>query len=243
MRTSDGLRKQLRDAEASFATALALTRVAQKVRTSEEREIERAFDRPTPYITSSIFMQAASKTKLEAVVGVKDRVGGKVPPAKYVYEDVVGGPRGGKRYEQALRFAGILPTGMVTVPGAGAQLDAHGNMSRSQISEILAYFKALAPGGRRANFTDERRARMARSTRRRYGLAYFIAPRGGRLFPGVWARQIDGGFSRIRAVLLFVTRADYHEMFKFFDVAERVARVEGPKQFDLAMAEVLRTAR
>lgn len=239
---SAGLNKFVAE-QVPFATARALTQSAKHAQAAATRSIHEVFDKPTPYIGRSIFATPATKARLEAVVGIKDTGG--VPPSVFLREQVLAGERRGKRFEVALRRIGALPAGMLAVPGAGAALDSFGSVSRSQINEILSYFRAFESTGRgrRQNMTDQRRQRLAKSTSKRYGTAYYVSDGSRGLARGIWIRQVDGIFSRVRPVLLFVPRAAYRERFPFFDIALNVISQVLPGEFEKAIAEALRTAK
>ena len=68
-----------------FATAQALTRTARAAAADLKRELGSVFDRPTPFIANSPFATSASKARLEATVGIRDK-GGRAAPAQYLKE-------------------------------------------------------------------------------------------------------------------------------------------------------------
>lgn len=225
------------------ATALTLTRTMRLVEKAELHEMRDIFDRPTPYTMSSLFLRPAKPTQLEAIVGFKDQATKAVPASKFLQPQVSGGARELKRFERALFHAGVLPPGHWLVPGEAARMDAWGNMSRGQIVQILAWFRAFPENGYRANSTPATRARLMRGGRKRHGLAYFVARPGGHLPPGIWMREIHGLTSRPRPVLMFVMRTHYEPIFDFHYVAERTVQRELPGQFRAAMAEARATSR
>lgn len=228
-----------------FATALALTRTAQHVRRELEAEILRVFDRPTRWTQRALYLQPARKNRLEARVWIKDGMGwGTTAPERYLRPQIYGGQRDVKRFERALQARGVLPVGMITVPAAAARLDAYGNMSRGQIVQILSYFRAFGEEGYRANITDERKQRMARSTRRKIGTAYFALQRPhGKLRPGIYQRYHLAHGSAVKPVLLFVKAAHYRPRFDFFGVGQRVADKHIADEFKKALAQAIATAR
>src|ERR1051325_4706485 len=106
-----------------FATALALTRTAKDAQPAVRARMQKDFDRPTPFTLNSTYITPAKKTDPVPTADVyfKNEASKGTPAAKYIAPEVFGGQRGQKRFEHALRAAGILPQGMVTVPGAGAK--------------------------------------------------------------------------------------------------------------------------
>jgi hypothetical protein len=203
-----------------FALASALTNTVKDVKEAEIKELRDSLDRPTPTTLDSIYIQPATKQKLEAVVGIKDFAGKGNPASKYLAAEVQGGPRHTKRFERALQAAGILPPGMMVVPGGGVQLDQYGNISPSLIAQLLSYFKAFPEMGYKSNMTDKRKASLAKGTKKgKQGVAYFVA-RDGWLHPGVWARYSFGHGSSVKPILMFVQGANYEKRFDFFYTAE-----------------------
>lgn len=199
-----------------YGTAVAITRTGQDVREAERVEMRDVFDRPTPYTLNSIFLQRATPNNLRAVVWLKNEGGEGTPADRYLMPQIKGGPRPLKRFELALRQAGLLPDGMIAVPASGAKLDGYGNMSRGQIVQILAYFRTFGEVGYRANITEAGRKRMARGTKKRQGFAYFVGrPGDGKLPLGVWQRVHFAVGSAIKPILLFVDQAHYAAIYDF----------------------------
>ena len=124
--------------QGQYAAAVALTRTAQDVQPAIKKEMTRAFDRPTNYTLNSTFLKRATRNNLEARVWLKDNATGKGTPAdRYLAPQIFGGERRQKGLERALQAARLMPAGYVAMPAVGAQLDANGNVKRSQIVQIL----------------------------------------------------------------------------------------------------------
>lgn len=226
-----------------FATAVALTRTAQKVKEAQEREMRDVFDRPTPYTMSSLYMSPATKAKLTAVVWLKDFAAKATPASKYLLPQIVGGTRKPKRFERALQAIGALPPGHRVVPGSGAKLDAFGNISPAQIVQILSYFKAFPEAGYKANMTDKRRTKLARGSKKAQGFSYFVGRPGDRLPLGVWQRVRFARGTAIKPVMIFVPTTTYQAIFDFQYVAKTVISREFDKQFQRAFDEAMTSYR
>jgi hypothetical protein len=204
-------------------------------------EMRRVFDRPTPWTLGGVTSDKATPGKLEATVRVRGKTGGAIPAEAFLRSQILGGQRRFKRFEVALYRAGVLPAGYYAVPGSGARIDAFGNMSGGQIVQLLSYFAAFPPttGGRRSNSTAESRAKMAE--RRRGGVVYVAIKPGNRnLFPGVYEyRDLGGLGTGVRAVLIFVRRAQYRQRFDFLGVVEKTLDQQLPRQYDSEMRAAL----
>jgi len=238
-------------AQMPFALALALTRTGQDVRAAEKAEITSVFDRPTRYTLNSLFLQPATKQKLEARVWVKDTE----RPDHYLLPQINGGNRPLKRFEQLLVQRGLMRSSERAVPGSAAKLDGYGNMGRGQIVKILSQLQAFNLAGSTANASSSKRSKAKRA-----GAVYFVStgpgthPYGrhswskGRMAQtlprGVWVRKPDAVMgSKVSPVLLFVSRATYRSRWRFTEVAEATVQRVFPGHINAALAQALSTAR
>lgn len=235
----------VKDKQLPFATSLAINRTAQKVKLKQEHEIRDVFDRPTPFIQNSQFIKYSNKRNLTATVGVKDFSFGKgVPAVKTLLAEIGGGERRLKRFERALRSAGVLPNGYMIVPGEAADIDQYGNIKGSQIVKILSYFRAFQEAGYKANSTEASRAKLAKSTKSRRGVSYFVgAPGDGKSPLGIWQRIYSNFGTAIRPIMIFVKSTNYDPIYDFKFVAESTVQKEFDREFIRAWEEAERTAR
>lgn len=197
-----------------YAAATALTRtalIAQKKDLPDE--MRSVFDRPTTYTLNSLFVVPANKDNLVARVHVKNAAASGVTPERFLQPEVEGGSRGEKRFERALRFAGILLAGERAMPGDEIQLDASGNVSGPRIRSILAGLKVRDGRGKRGVFAGE-----IRGTR------------------GIWQR--DG--RHVKPLFIF-TRAglSYRRRLDFEAVVRRTAEANMQPEFSRALSALL----
>lgn len=227
-----------------FAISVALNRVVEKARIAEIDKMANVFDRPTPSTLSSVYYRKSTKTKLVAEVGLSDRSTTSVSASKYLAAEITGGQRRAKRFEVALRQAGILPSHMFAVPASGATFDAYGNMSRGQIVQILSYFRAFPDAAKfRSNMNDKGREKLARGTKNKLGYSYFVGrPEKGLPF-GIWKHLDFRMGKRFLPVLLFVARSHYEKTFDFRGVVDAVISANMRTEFDAAVRYALNTAR
>lgn len=228
-----------------FAMSVALNETAKAVQATEENKVRGVFDRPTPSTISAIYSTRSTKANLAVIIGVKDKAGSNIPPAKYLRAQIEGGSRSSKRFEVALRAAGVLPHGYYVVHGEGVSLDVWGNQSRGQIVQILSWFKAFPESGRRSNMTDKRRAALIKGGRTRRAIEYFAVQPGDKsgLHPGIWQRVGFGFGKALQPVMMFVRQPRYAAAFDFVGTAITTIGHELPRQFDRAFAQAIRTAR
>jgi hypothetical protein len=247
------------DRRFSAGLATALTRTAQAVQKAEVAEMRDVFDRPTPYTLNSIFVKPAIAANLEAQAGIKDDYGGSRSALAWLRWHITGGQRTPKAFEKLLMRAGAMHTEQRVVPGKFARLDAFGNISRGQIVQILSQLRIDTTAGSTRSLPrvlkgdNKATARAKANTiRRSYGRAggrYVAFPNGrGRLKPGVYlneghnfgAKVGYGNSSRMRPVLVYVSKAEYEAgNFDFDYVGRRVVERELPLQVNRALQEHL----
>jgi hypothetical protein len=142
-------------------------------------EMRRVFDRPTRYTLNSLTSTASKGSELTAYVWFKDpdRMG-----KHYLVPQVEGGPRQLKGFERAL-------DGKMFIPGRGARMDKHGNVSAGQIRQLLS---VLGRAERYAGYTANISARSKLRNKKERDYTYL--PYGmGKMFPGVYQRVAKGG--------------------------------------------------
>ena len=210
--------RELRTKFAPYAAATALTRAASFAsKIALPDEMRRVFDRPTPYALNSLTIVAATKDKLVARVLVKNtRTAGGVRPESFLFPEVAGGSRSDKRFERALRYAGLLKPGEQAIPGKGIKLDGYGNVSGAQTRSILNQL------GRKKTRVFFGQLNNKQGTR------------------GIWERKTGGG---VRS-LFIVTGAEAHwqQRLDFADVVRRAAADQFRDGFNNALQQMLARA-
>lgn len=246
-----GIVKQLadiKDKQLPFAMSLAINRTAQKVKVAEQHEIRDVFDRPTPYIQNSVFIKPSKPQTLTAKVWLKDQAVKGVGADKILAAEITGGQRRLKRYEVALRAAGVLPNGYYTVPGESANIDAYGNISVGQIKQILSFFRTNNDVGFTSNSTEQTRAKLAKGSKKKAGISYFVgSPGDGKSPLGIWRRTHTGSFTGpvkpLQPILIFVRHTNYEPIFDFKFVAENTINKEFDNEFVKAWNQAKLTAK
>lgn len=188
---------------------------------AERDEIASVFDRPTPYVLNSFFIQEATEDNLELQLRPRE-FGGGVPGYKILWAEIFGGQRQAKSHELALRRAGIMREDEFAVPGEGVALDAYGNMPGALIETILSQVKAASfdTSGYFANVTE-------RSKKRRSIKPTYFVMRNRPLADGIYWRAAPGNryaTKRIVPILIFVRAPNYDERFPFADTAIKIAK-------------------
>lgn len=110
---SDVMQRQL-----PFAMMLSLNDTAEEVKAAEERELDKTFDRPTPFTKRGVYVKRASKSTLTATVGMKPVQAG------YLRLQASGGIR--------------LPKRRALVIGAGLRRNKYGNLPKGAVKRAEA---------------------------------------------------------------------------------------------------------
>jgi len=240
-RRLDGFGSQVR-----FATARALTQTAVAGREAVRAEMDRAFDRPTPWTKRMVRYEPATKDSLEARVLLSEDTSKNIPASLALRHEVEGGARNWKRFELQLQRIGMLGLDENAVPGGAAKIDAYGNMARSQIIQILAYFQAFSQSGYRANTTAKRKAKLAKGTKSTQGWRFWYKrDRPGRGIYLSTRKLLEGKYVHedMKPILMFVRRGRYTGRLDMAGAVERVARATFQGSFKTALAAAMRTAR
>lgn len=213
-----------------YAASTALTRVAKYAATEVlPAEMRQAFQNPTAYTLNSLRVEPSTVDTLSARVMVKTQAAGR-SPQNFLLPEVEGGTRGTKGMESALRYQGVLRSGQFAVPGAGAKLDAHGNVSGAEIRTILSALKNIRGG------VGARGQRAGRGKKLANDL-FAGKPNGGNRPEGIWRRE----GKRLRALFIFNDQAPtYSRRLDFSGVVQRVARDRFRPEFERAAADMIK---
>ena len=231
-------------AQVPYALMTAINKTAEHARSDTRTEMARVFDRPTPWVLNSVRIKYATKAKLDASLAFKDK--NSVESSRTMVEPHVHtGRRHFKAFEVRLAAIGLLPKGYNAVPGEGATLDANGNMSQGQISQILNVLGAYTEAGyNKANDKTVKRLKKGNVKKGVYGFEYFVAKVGAasHLQPGVYKRVITAFGTSLKPVLIFVKQAQYKRTLDFYGKAEATINKQFPGYFNDAFDKAIKTA-
>lgn len=219
-----GMRAQAK--QMNFATAVALTKTAQKVRAAIPAGLDRQLDRPTPFTKNGTYLKRAEKTNLVAEVGFKEI------QSKYLQLQAEGGTK--TPGPAGLRLPGNI------------QLNAFGNIPRGLIKKLkeAADNGTLAPAiVKRLGVTGNRR-KGAAPIQLFYGIPQGKGWEGAPM--GIWRRipGVNGAPGKLVPVIVFEdTPAKYTKRLDLMAIAQPVVDAEFTKEFQAALAKALETAR
>lgn len=203
--------------------AEASTGMVREIEQGWSRRLADRIDRPTPGTMKAIGVKKATARDSVAEVFIKDRgQPGRLTPEQWLSHHEYGGDRLIRKFEQSLIRQGAMPSGCKVVPGAGAKLDAYGNISRGQIVQVLTQLGTqLSPGYQRViSKSVARRLAAAKRHGREYVAVARLEGRKGRPFyrlrPGVYERR----GRELVPVFLYVSVLTYRKRLGLLQSAE-----------------------
>ena len=236
-----------------FASALALTRTAEDVRTDLYRTMLKIFDAPVAYTVpknikepknkGSLFLVPASykKKKFEAEVSVKNIRTGKGNPAiNFLNPHIEGGQRRAKGSEVSLRAKGLRGGRYITPstrsPFGHISLNRSGNVTKGMMNKVLSGLHSLR--GMPSNWESRQKA------------TYFAMPKkGGTGYSGIWKREgaktprKKGQKGKLTKLFNIVDTPIYKRTFHFYRIGEASAMKHFKRNFQKSLNHALATAR
>lgn len=211
-----------------FATALALTRTAQRVKKAEIEWMAQGFEGgPIPWTLKSLYLKRAEKARLYARVWFIDYASNGTPAGEYLKPQIYGGGRKAKRGEKAIRSRHKLGNSRFLVPGRHVPVDAFGNVKgiKATMQRVLANIR----GGR-----DDKN-----DTKKGKGTSFFMGKPKGRSGPiGVWERRKK----KLRLYAVETAEPQYTGKFDFFGISEEIVGKYYDKEFTDALNHAIGTA-
>ena len=207
------------------AAAKALTQTAKSAQKSIISAMGSTFKGgATRYTLNSTRIEPASPEKLQARVAVKDRTyNNGTLPEDYLFPQVYGGLRKEKRFERAMRYAGLLQGRERAVLGKDApanMVDSFGNLKAGEIQRILT--------ATRSAFDPYQNKSASRRSKKNAKNAPYFAARLGKT-RGIWRRTGPG---EVLPILVFITKPPtYRAALDFEDIARQTAEREFASSF------------
>lgn len=220
-----------------YATKLGINELAKNIVKREQEEMQRVFDRPTPFIVNGLRVTKwATKQDPSAVVGYKNafdrQVSNPIENALAPHIPGFGGVRSQKSSEKWLVRAGFMSAGEYLVPSRSCPLDAYGNVRGPTMQKMLQDVGGFRTA---SGFNHTTRGRKAR----------YVWGAVGRV-RGIWL--VEGGRDNMRSgtwhlMMLVVRGAKYRPRFDFEGVAVRHAEANLNRFIGAAVAHAIATAR
>ncbi|MCO1336226.1 hypothetical protein MO867_17995 [Microbulbifer sp. OS29] len=230
-KASAELKKQL-----PYASSVALNNVAFRIRGEERAAIGRIFANPANLTLNSVLVKKATKRSGVAKIFIRDQAPNGTAPSQYLAPSVIDENRADKRFERALRHAGLLPRGMYVVHGKEAKLNKHGNISVGIYKRILAELRANS-GAKKSG------ADGVQGTKSKYFVGKVTGKRNKQWY-GVWKRAGGKRNPTAKPILIFLKgRPNYRQRFPFVGIAQGIARRHLPIELDKAMDHAIKTSK
>lgn len=198
-----------------YAIANATNATVLRVYNAERREMQRIFDRPTPWILGRVGKPGGQGGMAIKYASVKNkdmscfiRFRGRWDSAKVgaSAEDIIlthinGGTRPQKRGEKAIEASGKMKGSRYYMPGSAQNLNQYGNITKGMMTKIMSATRTHRDVGAKQN------AAIGTKTE------YFIHPNGSGIY-----RKVG---KTIKPVLIFARQANCRRRFNYFGIAER----------------------
>lgn len=225
--------------QADFAASKALNTTAFAVNTQIKNDMQRVFQGgATPYTLRAFQVDKASKAKLQSSVMLRtDAPEGGTPYGKALRHLFTSGTRDWKKLEGLLRGRGLMPGGLMAVPGKDCPLDGRGNIRRPALREMLGSLSSSRPGMRVYRRTGVGKAQKA--------VGYFAVMPGARshLKPGIYKRIETGTSSALSPMVMYVRPGNWRQFVDLRKIADEVVDTTFQTEFDRELSAALRTAR
>ncbi len=229
-----GVMSDLAHKQMPFATVVALNRLAFGARQAWAKLAETVFDRPTSLTKKAALYDKATLAKPTAEIKLRDEAPRGTPPVKYLAPEVYGGSRPLRRFERWLIARGLMPRGMFAVPGAGAKLDAYGNLAGGQFTKILS-----ALGAHPDVYSNTTANSRSRRKRTRGGQYFAVLVKQGNLVPGIYERINFAFGSSVRPIVVYVRAPQYRIRYSVFDVANEYVAANAVPVLNQALDEAI----
>ncbi|MEN9887943.1 MAG: hypothetical protein RL758_2521 [Pseudomonadota bacterium] len=223
-----------------FAVSRALNSTAFAINARLKDEMQRVFQGgATPYTLRAFEVAKSSKANLTATVMLRASApsGGGTPYTKALRHLFTSGTRDWKRLEGYLRARGLMPNGLMAVPGRSCPLDSRGNIRRAALREMLG---GLGTG--RQGMRVYRKTGGGKSIK---AVGYFAILPGAasKLQPGIYKRIETGGSSGLQPMVMFVRKGTWRQAIDLGKVGRDVVRDTFLPELDKEFARALASAR
>lgn len=225
--------------QADFAGSKALNTTAFAINARIKNEMQSVFrGGASPYALRAFKVEKSTKHNLHAAVRLRsDSPEGGSAYNKALRHLFTSGTRDWKNLEGYLRGRGLMPAGLMAVPGRGCPLDARGNIRRAALREMLGSLSSSRPGMR-----TYRRTGGGKTTK---AVGYFVILPGARsrLHPGIYKRVETGDSSGISPMVMYVKPGRYRKFIDLDVIGNEVVAKVFRSEFDRELIAALGSAK
>ena len=222
-----------------YAASRTLNTMAFGINADIKTEMNARFKGGATAFTLRAFrIDKASKEKLTAIVALRDDApDGGSSYEKALHHLFTGGTRDWKKIEGLLRGIGLIPDGLMIVPGAACPLDSRGNMRKAALNEMLGVIKS--------NVRNIRVFRRTGAGKQQKGVGYFVVMPGDKtnLHIGIWKRIEVGASSTIKPIIMYVHQGKWSKFIDLDHIGNNFVARRWQPVFELELADAMRTAR
>ena len=148
-----------------------------------------------------------------------------------------GGTRGWKRLEGYLRGRGLMPAGVMAVPGRDCPLDGRGNIRQATLTEMIGSLSSSRSGMRIYRKTGAGKAQKA--------VGYFVVKVGTRshLKPGIYKRIETGSSSIVKPMVMYVRPGQWRQFLDLQRIGQKEVGDKFQTQFNAELTKAFGSAR
>lgn len=225
--------------QAAYAASRALNTTAFAVNADLKKEMDATFKGgATAFAKRAFKVDKSTKQNLTAIVGLRtDAPEGGTSYYKALHHLFTGGTRDWKKVEGLLRGTGLIPTGLMAVPGSACPLDSKGNIRKAALNELLGVVKA--------NIKNLRVFRKSGAGKPQKGIGYFVVLPGdkAKLHPGIWRRIETGSSSTVKPMIMYVRPGKWKRFIDLETIGKRTVARFFEQSFNTEFAAAMRSAR
>ncbi|MEN9887042.1 MAG: hypothetical protein RL758_1620 [Pseudomonadota bacterium] len=223
-----------------YAASRAINSTAFAINARIKDEMQRVFQGgAAPYTLRAFEVSKSSKANLTATVMLRKNApeGGGTPYAKALRHLFTSGTRDWKRLEGYLRARGLMPSGLMAVPGRDCPLDSRGNIRRTALREMLGGLGTGSKGMRVYRRTGGGKALKA------VGYFAILPGAGSKLKPGIYKRIETRGSSGLQPMVMFVRKGNWRQAIDLGQLGQDMAGQTFVREFDKELGRALASAR
>lgn len=222
-----------------FAASKALNTLAFASNARIKDEMQSIFKGgATPFSLRSFKIDKAQKDRLTVEVSLREDVpDGGASYSKALRHLFTGGTRDWKKVEGYLRSAGLIPNGMMVVPGDACPLDSRGNMKKTALSELLGVVRSNIK-----NLSVLRKSGKGKSPK---AIGYFVILSSDKtkLHPGIWKRITTGSSSGVKPIIMFVHPGKWRKFIDLQSIGRQVVDSSWKVEFSRELENAIKTEK
>lgn len=226
--------------QANYAASQALNTTAFAINARIKDEMKTVFKGgATNYSLGAFRVEKSTKVTLQAAVTLRTDgpSGSGTPYNKALAHLFTGGTRTWKRLEGYLRGRGLMPAGVMAVPGRDCPLDARGNIRQATLTEMLGSLSSSRAGMRIYRKSGGGKAQKA--------IGYFVVQLNARsnLKPGIYKRIETGSSSVVKPMVMYVKPGNWRQLLDLKRIGQEVVAEKFQAEFNTELDKALRSAR